>query len=131
VFQTYFKTHPPFEDQKHLTMVGTLTTASPLLPLYTSVKDSTNYKREFPISEPSSSHQITIKYPNYQQTMIISGWLLCILSLVGTSFSTKLWHLIVTQGIGYRIGFLIVYYPMLSMLNEWFVKRRGLAYSVL
>lgn len=31
----------------------------------------------------------------------------------------------------YGVGFLILYYAVLSMLNEWFVERRGLAYGVL
>jgi MFS family permease len=53
------------------------------------------------------------------------------LSLVAASFSTKIWHLILTQGLLYGIGFLVLYYALLSMLNEWFVERRGLAYGVL
>jgi len=63
--------------------------------------------------------------------MIWSGWLTCMASLVAASFATKVWHLVVTQGLGYGVGFLVLYYALLSMLNEWFVKRRGLAYGVL
>jgi hypothetical protein len=47
------------------------------------------------------------------------------------SFATQLWHLIVTQGLLYGLGFLCIYYPMLSMLNEWFHKRRGTAYGIM
>jgi MFS family permease len=63
--------------------------------------------------------------------MIWGGWIACILSLFAASFATKVWHLIVTQGVAYGVGFLVLYYALLSMLNEWFVKRRGLAYGVL
>jgi len=63
--------------------------------------------------------------------MIWGGWLTCIASLVAASFATKVWHLIVTQGLVYGIGFLVLYYALLSMLNEWFVERRGLAYGIL
>jgi len=63
--------------------------------------------------------------------MIWTGWATCILSLVAASFSTNVWHLILTQGLGYGCGFLILYYAMLSMMNEWFVQRRGLAYGIL
>jgi MFS family permease len=52
-------------------------------------------------------------------------------SLIAASFSTKVWHLIVTQGLLYGIGFLVLYYVLLSMLNEWFVARRGLAYGLM
>jgi MFS family permease len=63
--------------------------------------------------------------------MIWAGWLICLLSLIAASFSTTVWQLILTQGLLYGIGFLILYYAMLSMLNEWFVERRGLAYGIL
>jgi MFS family permease len=63
--------------------------------------------------------------------MIWGGWIACITSLLAASFATKVWHLIVTQGIAYGVGFLVLYYALLSMLNEWFVQRRGLAYGIL
>jgi hypothetical protein len=52
-------------------------------------------------------------------------------SLLATSFATQVWHLLVFQGIIYGLGFLLMYYPMLSMLNEWFIVRRGFAYGIL
>lgn len=73
----------------------------------------------------------TVKYPRLQHRMIWFGWALCVVSLVGSSFATKVWHLIIMQGVLYGIGFLIIYYPLLNMLNGWFVKRRGLAYGVM
>lgn len=39
--------------------------------------------------------------------------------------------LILTQGVAYGLGFLILYYPILSMLNEYWISRRGMAYGVL
>jgi MFS family permease len=63
--------------------------------------------------------------------MIWTGWAICVLSLVAASFAKSAWQLILTQGLAYGIGFLILYYPILSMLNEWFVVRRGLAYGIL
>jgi len=74
---------------------------------------------------------LTIRYQKYQTYMIWIGWLTCILALVGSSFATKLWHLIITQGILYGVGIMTLYYPMLSMLNEWFIVRRGFAYGVM
>jgi predicted MFS family arabinose efflux permease len=36
-----------------------------------------------------------------------------------------------TQGIMYGVGFLILYYPILSFVNEFWVERRGMAYGLL
>jgi MFS family permease len=63
--------------------------------------------------------------------MIWTGWMICIMSLVAASFATKVWQLILTQGLGYGFGFLVLYYAVLSMMNEWFVRRRGLAYGIM
>ncbi|KAL2816307.1 major facilitator superfamily domain-containing protein [Aspergillus granulosus] len=39
--------------------------------------------------------------------------------------------LILTQGVAYGLGFLIFYYPILSMVNEYWIARRGMAYGIL
>ena len=63
--------------------------------------------------------------------MIWAGWALSIMSLIAGSFATTVGTLIFTQGIMYGFGLLILYYPLLSMVNEWFVQKRGLAYGIL
>ncbi|GKT66338.1 MFS monocarboxylate transporter [Colletotrichum tofieldiae] len=47
------------------------------------------------------------------------------------SFATSVPGLIATQGFLYGFAFLFVNYPLLRMLNEWFVERRGLAYGIM
>jgi len=39
--------------------------------------------------------------------------------------------LLVTQGVMYGVGFVVFYYPILSMVDEFWVRRRGMAYGVL
>jgi hypothetical protein len=56
---------------------------------------------------------------------------ICILGLVAGSFASDLGTLILTQGVAYGFGFLIFYYPILSMVNEYWVTRRGMAYGLL
>lgn len=56
---------------------------------------------------------------------------LCLLGLGAGSFAHTLGALIFTQGIMYGVGFIIFYYPILSMVNEFWVARRGLAYGLL
>lgn len=63
--------------------------------------------------------------------MLMVGYVLCLSSLVLASFSTSVWHLLLTQGVLYGLGWVICYTPFLIMLNDWFEKRRGLAYGIL
>ena len=53
------------------------------------------------------------------------------MSLIAGSFATRIETLILTQGVLYGIGELVLYYPVISMLNEWFVQKRWLAYGIL
>jgi len=72
-----------------------------------------------------------IRYPGHRKYMIWSGWLICLVSLIGSACAKKLWHLVLGQGLGYGIGFLCAYYPLLSMLDEWWVERRAFAYGIM
>jgi Major Facilitator Superfamily len=54
-----------------------------------------------------------------------------IAGLIAGSFAKTLASLIVTQGIMYGLGFLVFYYPILSMVDEFWVSRRGMAYGLL
>lgn len=56
---------------------------------------------------------------------------ICIAGLVLGSFASTLEVLILTQGVAYGAGFLIFYYPILSMVNEYWITRRGMAYGIL
>ncbi|CAG8321767.1 unnamed protein product [Penicillium salamii] len=63
--------------------------------------------------------------------MVLVGAAICVLSLVGASFAPSVAVLIATQGALYGIGTLVVYFPLLSLLDEWFIKRRAFTYAVL
>lgn len=56
---------------------------------------------------------------------------LCILGLIAGSFARTLPVLILTQGVMYGVGFLIFYYPIISMVDEFWIARRGMAYGIL
>ena len=70
-------------------------------------------------------------YPHQGRRSPIFGLLIMCLSLAMSSFSTNVTHLIVTQGIFYAIGGSIAYSPCIVYLDEWFVKRKGLAYGIM
>lgn len=56
---------------------------------------------------------------------------ICIAGLVFGSFASTLEVLILTQDVAYGLGFLVFYYPILSMVNEYWIARRGMAYGIL
>jgi len=70
------------------------------------------------------------RYPKYQRHMIWAGWPVCILSLVAGSFTTTVEGLILTQGLMYGLGFVTLTFPIISMVSEWWIARRGMAFGL-
>lgn len=61
---------------------------------------------------------------------LLIGSILVFASLLGASFSTRIWHLFLNQGLcfGYGMGFL--YITATSILPKWFSKRRSLVLGI-
>lgn len=112
VFQDYYAKEPEFEGNSNIATIGTISTSL--------------YFLGAPFAAP-----LVKRFHRWQRHMIIFGSAICVLSLLIASFVTTVTGLILTQGVLYGLGFLILYMPMLYMLNEWFVKKRGFAYGVL
>lgn len=70
-------------------------------------------------------------WPDKTRLMMWSCLGLCCGSLVLASFATKVWHLILLQGVMFGIGGGGLYAPVIVYLSEWFVTRRGLAGSII
>lgn len=51
-------------------------------------------------------------------------------SLIGASFSDRVGQLVVCQGVFYGIGGNALVMPSINYINEWFVRRRGLALGI-
>lgn len=112
VFQDYYSKQPEFEGNTNIAAIGTVATSM--------------YFLGAPLSAP-----LVRRFQKAQRYMIAGGWTICALSLLGASMVDSVAGLIATQGVLYGLGFLMLYFPVLTMLNEWFVQRRGLAYGVL
>jgi MFS family permease len=113
VFQEHYSHHPDFETQQdNVAVAGTLATSI--------------YFLGAPLATP-----LVKRFQRWQTHMIVAGWLCCVASLVGASFVSSVAGLVATQGAMYGLGFTLLYFPILRMLNEWFVERRGLAYGVM
>lgn len=112
VFQDYYAEEPEFEGSSKIPLIGTFSTSL--------------YFLGAPFMAP-----VVKRFHRWQRHMIVVGAAICVLSLLAASFVNSVTGLIITQGVLYGLGFLILYMPMLYMLNEWFIQKRGLAYGVL
>jgi MFS family permease len=77
------------------------------------------------------SAAVTKRFPKYQRLQIWIGWPICILGLVAGSFVESLGGLIATQGVMYGFGFITLTYPIISMINEWWITRKGMAFGLI
>lgn len=111
VFQNYFLANNTFTDTKLIPTIGVLSTSI----LY--------------LGSPAMS-LVVEQYPQHRVLYIWIGWLLQIVALVGASFCNTVPQLVLVQGFLYSTGDLIVYMPMMSLINEWFEEKRGLAYGL-
>jgi MFS family permease len=71
------------------------------------------------------------KWPNLATRSKWGGLPLMATALIAGSFANKVSHLVLTQGVLYAIGGSVIYYPTLVFLDEWFIKRKGLAYGIM
>lgn len=62
--------------------------------------------------------------------MSIAGVIILTTGTISASFATSTTHLILTQGVLYGLGGAMVYNPFIFYLDEWFIKRKGLAYGI-
>mmetsp|Transcript_1324 Transcript_1324/g.2106 ORF Transcript_1324/g.2106 Transcript_1324/m.2106 type:complete len:497 (-) Transcript_1324:272-1762(-) len=62
--------------------------------------------------------------------VVLTGALLSIAALVLGSFSTELWHITATQGLMLGMGSAFLYWPVASVVPQWFSKRRAFAQSL-
>jgi MFS family permease len=111
IFQSHYLSHPRFSSSSSIPTIGTLLSgiswvATPL------------------------TNALVIRYVDHRIQMLWLGWSLCIVGLVGASFATQVWHLHLFQGVTYGAGWVIYWSPMLVIINEWWVERRGLAYGI-
>ncbi|KAF7946370.1 hypothetical protein EAE96_009368 [Botrytis aclada] len=113
VFQDYYFTVPQFSTSKsQIALIGTISQGLCYL------------------GAPLSA-SLTKRFPKHQTHKIWFGLLICILGLVAGSFCDSVQGLIWTQGVMYGCGFLILTYPIISMINEWWIARKGMAFGLI
>jgi len=114
IFQDYYTSHPPFNNGSSVAIAAVGTTALAI-----------QYGEGLLLS------LFFGRYPDkLKQTMWV-GLALSTLSLFLSSFVSQIWALILLQGVGFGIGGGMLYMPVIVLLNEWFVQRRGLAGGII
>lgn len=87
------------------------------LPTFSSSRTTTSVASIFSLNSP------------YKIVIIIGAF--CELgAYVGASFSTKKWHLYLSQGVLSGIGICLVYMTANALIPQWFREKRGLANGV-
>ena len=130
VFQNYYSQLPELRDDPYITVIGTIASgmsymAAPIvIPL---IKRFSRYRRQ--MIWVGCTH-FSLDQPD-RETLIMHTGPLCLMGLVAGSFARTVATLIFTQGIMYGVGFIIFYYPIISMVNEFWIARRGMAYGLL
>ncbi|KEF61766.1 uncharacterized protein A1O9_03336 [Exophiala aquamarina CBS 119918] len=112
VFQNYYSQLPEYANQRYVSIIGT-------------VASGISYMGA-PIIIPFLK-----RTGRYRVYMIWVGWSICILGILASSFARTLGAVIFTQGVMYGVGFTVFYYPIIRMVNEFWVARRGMAYGLL
>lgn len=70
-------------------------------------------------------------WPRFRPYCTGVGLFIMCLALALSSFATTTTHLIASQGIFYAIGGSLAYSPCIIYMDEWFVKRKGLAFGIM
>lgn len=70
------------------------------------------------------------RFPGARLPASICGLAIMVTGLVAASFCNGAGALLATQGVMYAIGGLILYFPAMYLIDEWFVARKGLAFGV-
>lgn len=70
-------------------------------------------------------------WPSIRRLSSILGLMITVSALLASSFATRVWHLILTQGMLYGIGGSLLYSPTMFYLDEWFIRRKGLAFGIM
>ncbi|KAI0577061.1 MFS-1 multi-domain protein [Pyrenophora tritici-repentis] len=112
IFQEYYSSNPPFAGSRNITLIGTCA----LGVMY--------------LSSPFV-FALFAWYPSFRRPCISVGLVLMCLSLGLSSLCQTVPHLIVTQGFFYAIGASMCYSPAILFMDEWFVKRKGLAFGIM
>ena len=80
------------------------------------------------VSRNASAHTSVLLSP---RGITLAGVALMALGFLLASFSTRVWHLLLTQGLLYGIGSSMLYFPLLGPAPEYFSRHRATALGLI
>ncbi|KAK1715144.1 major facilitator superfamily domain-containing protein [Colletotrichum lupini] len=119
VFREYYFKTPPLQGNQLVASTGLLVVVRTL-----------NFCQGLLQTLPPFLLKIITAYPHYRRYMMWSGMVLVVASSIGAAFSTTAVQVIMTQGLMYGFSSGLLFAPCLSFVDEWFLKRRGLANGI-
>ena len=75
--------------------------------------------------------QILPKAARYRQTLVLIGITIMLISLILASYSHEAWQIVLTQGVLYGIGGILLNFVHVSIFSEWFDKKQSQAMSII
>ncbi|KAH8681926.1 putative monocarboxylate transporter [Xylariales sp. PMI_506] len=83
------------------------------------------------LSMPFLFALFTRRWAHRRQVAALCGTVIACISFFLSSYSTTIWHLVVTQGITSALGCALIYSPTTLSLGEWYsTGNRALAYGI-
>jgi MFS family permease len=70
-------------------------------------------------------------FPRWARYSPLFGLFTACAALFMSAYARNVTELIITQGVFYGIGGAVAYMPCIMYIDEWFVKRKGLAYGIM
>uniref|UniRef100_L2FQM0 MFS monocarboxylate n=1 Tax=Colletotrichum fructicola (strain Nara gc5) TaxID=1213859 RepID=L2FQM0_COLFN len=125
VFREYYFKTPPFEGNQLVASTGLLLVVSQATFMDSFSK--TQQRQGLLQTLPPFTIKIISSNPHYKIHMMWSGMVLVVASSIGAAFSTSV---IMTQGLMYGLSSGLLFAPCLTFVDEWFLKRRGLANGI-
>ncbi|KXJ87399.1 major facilitator superfamily domain-containing protein [Microdochium bolleyi] len=112
VFQDYYTTHLPFKGTGNIAVVGTTTLgvmyiATPVVLILCRLR------------------------PRWARWFTLGGLTTAALVMALSSFSTTAGVLLATQGVLFGLAGCVAYCPSVMYIDEWFVRRKGMAYGIM
>jgi MFS family permease len=130
VYQDFYSTNEPFVGSRNIAVIGTTT-------MVRQPEKQDLLSRRL-IRNQGTMYMITPfvlmlcrLLPNWARWFSLMGLFAAAVSLALSSFCTTVPQLIGTQGLLFGFGGCFAYTPCLLYINEWFDKRKGMAYGVM
>lgn len=70
-------------------------------------------------------------WPTFRRRGAGIGLAILALGLFMSSFADRVWQLILTQGALYAVGGILLYSSVILLVDEWFIRKKGIAFGVM